>query len=209
MISHNVEQGSQAWLDLHIGVLTASRFHRLMTEKTRKASKGEAVHKLACEVAAEWMLGHTLDSGTSQFMQRGTALEKRAVDWYAFHRMVDVEPVGFITNDDESAGCSPDGLVGTDGGVEIKVPSPAKHVGYLTEPESLVDDYRAQCQGGMWITERVWWDLVSWHPSIPSVVQRIERDDKYIAVLREAVSLVNAEVAAILTKHGHRERETQ
>lgn len=205
MIVHDVQQGSQAWLDLHVGICTASRFHRLMTEKTRKASKGEAVQKLACELAAEWMTGGAIDSATTQFMQRGLKLEQQAIAWYAFDRGMDVTPVGFITTDDGSAGCSPDGLIGDDATLEIKCPAPANHVGNLCDPDGFRDQYYAQCQGCLWICERQWSDLVSYHPTIPPVVVRIERDENYINVLSEAVASVNAMVNAILVRHGFKE----
>lgn len=205
MIVHSCAQGSAEWLSLHVGVLTSSRFHRLMTEKTRKPSKGEAVHKLACELAAEFMMGQLLDGGTSQFMARGTKLESRAAAWYSFDRGVEVVPVGFVTLDDGSAGCSPDGLIGDDGGLEIKCPSPAKHVENLCDPKAFEDQYYAQVQGCLWICGRLWWDLVSWHPTIPSVVVRIERDGEYIIALWDNVGKVVREVDSILRTHGFKE----
>lgn len=203
MVIHPVVQGSDAWMDLHLSVPTASRFGRLITPKTRKISS--QVHSVACELAAEWMVGGTVDPVMTQFMQRGLKLEKQALAWYAFDRDVEVQPVGFVTLDDGSAGCSPDGLIGHDGGVEIKCPSPVAQVEHLTDTEEFTNQYRAQVQGGMWICDRQWWDLVSWHPSIPAVIVRIERDEDYIATLAEAVAMVNAEVNQILIATGYRE----
>lgn len=200
---YDVQQGSQAWLDLHTGIVTASRFGRLVTAKKKQIST--QVKSVARDLAAEWMVGNSLDTAMTQMMQRGLKLEKQAAAWYAFDKGVEVQTVGFVTLDDGSAGCSPDGLIGDDGGLEIKCPAPDTHVEHLTDKESMVDKYRAQCQGGMWICQRTYWDLVSWHPTIPPVIVRIERDEEYIKTLAEAVGMVNAEVNAILVEHGYRE----
>lgn len=195
---YDCQQGSQEWLDLHIGVPSGSMFARMVTEKTYKRASDKAIHRIACELAAEWMLGQVADTAMTQFMARGLKLEERAVAWYSFDKGVDVQSVGFVTLDDGTAGVSPDGLVGDDGGLEIKCPSAVSHVENLTDVESFADQYRAQCMGGMWVCDRQWWDLVSWHPTIPSVVVRIERDEEYIETLRSTVESVVARMNNIL-----------
>ncbi len=49
-----------------------------------------------------------------------------------------------------------------------------------------------QVQGAMWITGRMWWDFVSYHPDFPEHLQlfvtRIDRDDEYIETLQKEVS---------------------
>ena len=74
-------------------------------------------------------------------MERGKALEPQARAFYAFHADADVRQVGFIgrrvsmadIQDPEAihVGCSPDGLVGDDGGLELKVPLEHTHISYL------------------------------------------------------------------------------
>ncbi len=206
MIVHDVEQGSQEWLDLHVGIPTASRFDKLVTPKTMKPSTQRRV--LVHQLVAEQMTGEVMNDGlTTQFMQRGLKQEGQARNDYAFEHDVDVEQVGFVLTDDELAGGSPDGLIGIDGGLEIKVPSPTKHVSYMLDPLSLMADYRHQLQGYLWVCDREWWDILSWNRpgGMPDVLQRVERDEEYIAVLAEAVGQVAAEVDEILVRFGYRQ----
>ena len=39
----------------------------------------------------------------------------------------------------------------------------------------------------MWITGRKWWDFVSYHPEMDSLIVRVERDEEYIWQLAAAV----------------------
>lgn len=184
MIRLDVEQGSAAWIQARLGIPTASQFHRILTPKTLRVS--EAASGYRNELLAEWLLGEPASDELSQFVQRGTVEESAARRFYELERDVDVEPVGFLLTDDRRAGCSPDGFVGQDGGLELKVPSASVHVGYLLEAAG--DKYKAQIQGNLWISEREWWDFVSYHPSLPPALVRFSRDEVFIAALRGAVS---------------------
>lgn len=183
MIRLNVVQGSPEWFAARIGIPTASNFDRIITA-TGKASgqmTGYA-HKLI----AEQMLGVSLDEESNSFMQRGTAQEDKARKFYELQRSADVEQVGFLLRDDRRVGCSPDGLVGTDGMVEIKVPMAHTHVGYLLDTDGI--GYKHQTQGGLWIAERDWIDTVSYHDTMPSALVRVHRDDAYIKTLAMLVN---------------------
>lgn len=175
----DVVQGTPEWLDARVGVVTASNFDKLIAPKTHKPSA--SMHKLAYEMLAEELIGRPLNDQSSGFMQRGNELEAEARNWYAFERDVDVQQVGLVLRDDGRVGCSPDGLVNEDGGVEIKCPSAAVHMSYLLGSPG--DEYFCQIQGSIWITERAWWDFVSYCPGLPSVLVRFERDDEFIGKL--------------------------
>ena len=79
-------------------------------------------------------------------------------------------------------GCSPDGLVGEDGGIEGKCPNPATHPSYLELVDTPPSEYRWQVQGSMLVTGRPWWDFVSYHPDFPDELQlhvvRVKRDEE-------------------------------
>lgn len=184
MIRIDVVQGTKEWLDAKVGIPSASNFSRILTPKTMKPSSSMAGY--AHELLAEQILGRPLDDATSEFMQRGTVLEKHARDWYSLQKDVDVEQVGFLLTDDRRAGCSPDGLIGSVGGLEIKCPSAAVHIGYLLGEAG--EKYRCQVQGGMLITDREWWDFVSYNPDLPSALVRFNRDETFIKALSSAVN---------------------
>lgn len=183
MIVHDVLQGSDAWLQLRLGRPTGSGLSRIVTEKTRKLSAQSG--KYVAQLAAEWALGTPLDDAGSAFMTRGTQLENEARNWYAFTRDVEVQQVGFITNDAETVGCSPDGIIAPDGMIEIKCYEARHHVEELLNTD--LDAHRAQIQGSLWIAERQWCDRIFFNPTLPSLVVRLERDDEYIEALASAM----------------------
>lgn len=196
---HNVEQGSPEWLTLRLGIPTGSQFDRLLTPKTRKPAA--ARFKYRAELLTEWLLGYPVESGSSPWMERGTGLEAEARRWYEFEKGVTVQRVGFVTRDDGQAGCSPDGLVGDDGVLEIKCPSAVQHVLYMLSEEP---DYIGQCQGALYLTGRRWVDFLSYNPVLPPVLVRVQRDEEYITALAEVLDSFVAGLAldkAALAEH--------
>lgn len=183
MIRLDCAQGSDEWLQARLAIPTASQYHRIITPKTGKLSS--QAEGYAYELLAEELLGHPIDESSSDFMTRGSALEKGAIDFYEFQNDVNTERVGFIMRDDRLTGCSPDRLVGEDGGIEIKCPSAKVHVGYMLGQDA--DAYRCQVQGALWITGRAWWDWLSYNPELAPVLIRFDRDEAFIAKLAATV----------------------
>lgn len=184
MIRLDCAQGSAEWIAARLGIPTASRFDEILTPKTLKPSaSGE---KYAWELIAEDLLGYPVEEAAqSGFMARGTILETKAVEFYEMYRDIDTETVGVILRNDRRVGCSPDRLVGADGLLEIKCPSAKVHIGYMLDDEGLM--YWCQAQGQLWLTGRAWLDLLSYNPELGSVVFRVQRDEKFIAALSDAV----------------------
>lgn len=184
MITVGCVQGSEEWIAARLGIPTASCFHLIITPRTLKPS-GSAC-KYRSKLIAEWLLNTSLDDDVAtDLMKRGSFLEQEAVRFYEMERGATTTEVGFILRDDCRVGCSPDRLVGADGGLEVKCPAPHTHVGYLID--GLTEDYRCQIQGALWLTGRRWWDFLSYHPDLPSCLVRIERDEAFIAALAAAV----------------------
>lgn len=179
---HNVDQNSDEWLSLRLGIPTASEFGKILTATGKPSTqKTDYMNKLL----AEWMTGKPVDSwGGNEHTERGHELEDDARSDYEFMHDVQVTRVGFVTRDDGLVGCSPDGLVGDDGGHEIKCPSGGVHVSYLLK-EEVPTKYIPQVQGSIMVCERDWWDFTSYHPDMESLHVRVYRDDDYIQQLNE------------------------
>lgn len=169
----HVVQGSPEWHAARLGVPTASNFDKIISPAKLKPSASADAY--LAQLAAEWFLGTSLDDAHTGYMDRGTEMEPEAAAYYAMLRECDPEEVGFCLTDDESAGCSPDRFVGADGGLEIKCPGAKRHMDYLLHG-GLREAYWMQVQGALWVTGRAWWDLMSFHPTIPPVIERIEPD---------------------------------
>jgi hypothetical protein len=177
------EQGSPKWHRERLGIPTASEFERILTPATRKLSTQAKSYRY--ELLSEWLTGTPHGSDATLLMERGIKLEPQARSWYEYERGCTVETVGLVKSDDEMVACSPDGFVGDDGGIEIKCPAASTHVRYLVEGFS---GYTGQAQGALWLTGRAWWDLVAFHPELPSIIVRVERDEEFIADLAAAVA---------------------
>ena len=174
MIIHDVEQGSEAWHKLRIGRPTASKFGEIISPK--KLQPSASAEKYMHQLLAEWIIGQPCNMVSNKFMERGTELEPEARKLYELlHHNVD--QIGFCTTDDGLVGCSPDGLIGKDGGLEIKCPMAPTHVKYLLDPAKLYEDYKLQVQGSIFVTGRSWWDMWSYAPGMPGVIYRVEPDD--------------------------------
>jgi hypothetical protein len=125
-------------------------------------------------------------------MEWGTATEPFARAAYETQRGLMVDEVGFVPHPiTEWVGGSPDGLVGDDGGIEIKCPhNSVVHVETLTG--GMPSEHRAQVQGLLWITGREWWDFISFDPRMPEkmrlYIERVKRDEDYIAKLVDEVT---------------------
>lgn len=169
-------QGSDAWLQLRLGVVTTSELDRIVTPaklELSRSSKGYMCRKLA-----EWMYGAPLEAFVSPWMERGAALEAEAVRYYEMERDCQTQKIGFVASDDGMIGASPDRLVGEDGLLEQKCPALETHVGYMLDPQSLIDEYRLQVQGQLWVTGRAWADMQSYSPGFPSVIVRVAHDER-------------------------------
>src|SRR5690606_15606549 len=158
----NVVQGSPEWLQARLGIPTASQADRILTPSRLKPAA--ASRDYLYQLLAEWIVGHPIEWGqASPWADRGREMEAEARAAYEIVMGVDVQMVGLILTDDGLFGGSPDGLVGDDGGVEIKCPGIHTHIGYLLDPDSLVDRYRGQVRALLWLAGREWRDLWSCH----------------------------------------------
>lgn len=181
---NNHEQGSEEWLESRLGRPTASNFSKLITPTGKPSSSADAYIN---ELVAQRITGEIPEFYKSAAMDRGNELEPAAKALYEFTRDVEVVEVGLCLHDTLECGASPDGLVGDDGGIEIKAPLPHTHVGYLKDGK-VPTKYIPQIQGCLWITEREWWDFMSYHPSMEDLIVRVYRDEAYIKKLADVVS---------------------
>ena len=191
MITINCAQGSREWEEARLGIPTASAFSRIVTPTGKLSAQREGY---LGELLAEWVLGEPIHEFQTEWMERGKLLEPDARAYYAFQRDAEVETVGFIYRDeDRQAGCSPDGLVGDDGLIELKCPMAGKHLVYLSRGVC-PKEYVGQVQGQLWVTGRLWCDFMSFHPGLPPFILKVEPDPKFQAALDDHMPTFIAEI---------------
>lgn len=191
----NIRQGSDEWDTVRFKMPTASRFSDLLTPKRLQYSASSRKYQI--ELISK-QLGVYIPPPPSFWMDRGTEEEPNAILCYERKNSVDVARVGFVMRDDGSAGGSPDGLVGDDGGLEIKCPSPEVLIDYHLKKE-LPSAYVMQVQGYLWLTGRKWWDFFGYHPDLPPFEIRVTADADIADALNEVVPRFNAEMRELKT----------
>ena len=195
-ILHDCDQHSEAWDRLRLGIPTSSNFLKIITPLGRPSDQHE---KYAYHLIAERLLDRSVNTYTSEWMERGSMLESDAVEFYEMVKETKTERIGFITNDEKTIGCSPDRLIGEDGLLEIKVPAPQTQVEYLLTGK--VDKkYWPQLQGQLFVSERKWVDICAYHPELPPSIIRVERDDVFIACLEKLLADFNDFISTVMEK---------
>lgn len=192
MLIHDVDQNSNEWIELRRGIPTGSMFSKLCTTKgDRSKSISDAINEKVANVIAN----ETLETWQgNQWTERGHELEQDAADYYQFmNGDRKLKQVGFVTDDENTCGCSPDRLVNDDGLLEIKCPMPKTHVKYLLAKE-IPSDYYLQVQGQLMITGREWCDFMSYHPLLPPLLIREYRNEDLIEKLKGHIEYFNKEL---------------
>jgi len=210
-----IDQRTEAWFAERAGKITASRMHDVMLERDREPFKSgprkgqpkpppKALTDYAYQLAAERLTGRPRKQIKAAALQWGQDVEPAAVAAYQAETGEIVQLSGFVAHPTlPFVGASPDFLVGSDGGGEIKSPE-SSEVHLETLLTGLPPEHIEQIQGGLWVTGRQWWDFVSFHPDFPPhlrlYVQRVPRDDNYIQRLETACLQMEADVQAILSE---------
>lgn len=191
-----MKQQTPEWFAARLGKATGSRISDIVAKtKTGYAASRE---DYMFQLVVERLTGINTVTFSSPAMQWGVEQEEYARAAYEAHMGVLVDQVGSIDHPRIAmSSASPDGLVSTDGAVEIKCPMTKNHLNmFLGEP--IAKAYRDQMQWQMAVTGRKWVDYVSFDPRCPAglqlFIQTVERDDKYIAELENEVSKFLLEV---------------
>lgn len=202
---YNVEQNTEEWFQVRSGIPTASCFDKILSPTGKLSTQATNYMNM---LLAENITNKALNTWEgSQWTERGAELEPDAKQFYEFTNNVELESVGFITN--YNVGCSPDSLVGDDGLLEIKCPAPHTHIEYLLN-QKVPTKYIPQIQGQLYVTNRKWCDWMSYHPELPSLIIRVERDESYITKLSAELNkfLKNLErKKQLIVKLGHSIKE--
>jgi putative phage-type endonuclease len=170
---YNFEQKSKEWFDIRKGKMTASHAQAI-------GNNGKGLETYILEMMAEFYSSGEKEIYTNADMERGIELEEQARAIYEIETSNKVEQVGFCKYD-EFSGCSPDGLIGEDGGIEIKCQKDNTHFKMILNGEKEIDSkYLWQIQMNLLITDRKWWDYVSYNPNFSKslIIFRIEPDEE-------------------------------
>jgi len=191
----NCEQRSPEWYAARLGIPTASNFDKIVITD---GSVSKQAKKYMYKLIGERLAGASEDSYENEAMIQGREMEDEARQLYQIATGQSVEQVGFCLADTCVGvfGCSPDGLVGETGLIEIKCPTMAVHVEYLID-DKLPTKYIQQVQGQLLVTGREWCDFVSYYPGIKPLIVRVKPDKKFITELKKQLYVFCNEIELI------------
>lgn len=174
--NHTMIQGSAEWHAIRLGKFTSSEIYRLMSEPKLKAEKeagelSDGAKTYVLEKVHETLTGEQSPAFDSMATVWGVQNEPIARAWYERINNVQVQQLGF-TEASPSYGGSTDGLVGEDGGIEIKCPfNGSNHLEHclidgLPYMKQYFKDHYWQCVSNMLLNGRAWWDFISFDPRL-------------------------------------------
>lgn len=196
-------QHDPSWWEARIGHCTASRIgDAIWTLKNGASSAAREKYKM--ELLTELITGRPTEHYVSPAMDFGVENEPLARSVYEMRYGLEVERVGFFRNPRiPRSGASPDGLVGDDGLVEIKVPNVTTHLEYWLA-EVPPPEYVPQMTWQLACTGRKYCDFVSFRPDLPDdfnlFVVRLDRDEEAIKTMEKQVAQFISELNALAEK---------
>ena len=190
-------QQTPEWYAARLGKVTASRVSDVIA-KTKSGYSASRANYMA-SLIVERLTGQCEERFESAAMIWGRDNEPHAKAAYSFLRDATVDDVGFVPHPlIDGFGASPDGLIGTDGLIEIKCPNTATHLETLLT-DSIDGKYVTQMMVQMACTGRQWCDFVSFDPRLPGdmqlFVRRVDRDAARIAEIETEVTAFLGEIA--------------
>ena len=194
-----MEQRTDEWYLTRLGKVTASSLYKVLAKT--KTGYGADRGNYMTQLVLERVTGTKADFYTNASMQWGIEQEPFARAAYEATKGVMVEEIAFVPHPTiEMSGASPDGLVGDDGMVEIKCPDSKTMLECWLSDNPVESKYMAQMQWQMRCADRNWCDYVVFDPRMPPKAQlfvdRVERDDEWIAATEIEVVKFLAEVDA-------------
>ena len=177
------EQGSYDWHALRAGRFTA-------TDAKAVKVHGEGLDTLAYQIASFKITGQLPDIISTPAMERGKMLEPIARSTYEEVTGQEVKTVGFSAQDDFVV-CSPDGLVGENGLIEIKCKTNSHHL-FAVANHWVDPKHEWQMQFQMLVTGRQFCDYVLFNPEFAPnsiYIRTIERNEEMIGKLQEGLEI--------------------
>ena len=196
-----MEQRTDEWFAARLGKVTASRVADVIAKTKTGYGAGRANYM--ADLVVERLTGKKAQGFTNAAMEWGTEQEPHARAAYSAKTGIMVEEVGFIDHPTVAmSGASPDGFA-EEGLIEVKCPNSSTMLEYILDGKP-PQKYITQMQWQMACTGRPFCDFVSFDPRLPERLQllvvRIPRDDDYIKMLEQEVTIFLQELDDKLNK---------
>lgn len=193
IIHRNIEQGTQEWLDLRLGLITCSEISSIRAD-------GKGAQTYINGLAYERITGvsSSVFEG-NKWTERGHELEEVARKLYEEKTGLTVEQVSFIEN--KGFGYSPDGLVANNSAIEIKTKQPSEQIEILRS-DAIPKKHLDQLYGGLLCGELYFIDFVSYCENLPIFIKRLYRKDCLVQLesLEQLILKYNSQIKEIVNQ---------
>lgn len=193
---YTMDQGSESWFQCKLGIVSAGSFSKVLAKGSGKTRKSYML-----KLAAEIITGERRETYQNSEMERGILQEPKARAEYEFNTGNSVDQIGFAKLG--RIGCSPDGLVRSPGGIEVKSVIPEVQIETVVA-NKIPTTHKPQMQGCMMVMDCEWWDFVSYSPLIKNknfiFIKRMHRDQKYIDDLQKELLVFIKDLDDIVKK---------
>lgn len=203
-IFEDIEQGTDEWFQLRLGVPTASNFGKMMASG-RDGEDSKTRTDLMYRLAGEIMTGRPAEGKiVTAAMQRGNDMEPEARDYYLQTHFADLRRIGFMRRKlgtGRYVGASPDALIGDKRALEIKTMAPHLMIERLLKGNGMPPEHRPQVHGTMWVGDLEAVDLLIFYSGMPVAPKfTVYRDETYIREIANAVEKFEYETRMLVDK---------
>lgn len=200
----NIIQYTPEWDAVKCGVLSASKIDSILTAGKMEFAENGGCRELVDSIACQRIMKKRHPEFISYDMRRGLIEEQSARELYSDNYAYAKE-CGFVTNDKWgfTLGCSPDGVVDEDGGIEIKSRLPKLQFGVI-RAANVPDEFRFQIQATLMITERPWWDFISYAGDMNMLTIKVESDKDIQDAIATAADTFETRVKSAVEEYGNR-----
>lgn len=183
---YDIIQNSEEWLNIKLGMFSASCAAELLMDKKTKGYSG-----LINRIVEERITGKECENKAFKgngFTNRGHDFEAEAIEDFELRTLQIVNSVGVVILDDWTL-CSPDGLIGDNELIQIKCPifnTQREYLEKIKKGKSPIDSvYYKQMQFELFVTGRKANIFTSYHPYLKYINVRVERDEEMIHSIKD------------------------
>lgn len=193
-----IEQRTTEWFKQRNGKITSSELYKIMVEERGgKDTIGEGAKTYLLTKVAESFGGKSAPA-VGQALDWGNDLEPVAISHYENITQSKVDAAPFIEYN-EYYGGSPDGIINSEGIIEVKCPFSSvnhfKHGMIETEDDfkSVATNYYYQCLSNMLVSGAAWCDFISYDPRVEDdykmFIFRLYRNESEIKHIKKRIKL--------------------
>jgi len=199
---YEIIQGTFEWFEKRKGKFGASKAADLLMSPSKVGYNNLINTIVYMRITNEYP-----ESFSNEWTDRGTELEPEAIRSYELLTFNKIKSIGYVEIDD-FVGCSPDGMEGDTGLIQVKCPKYTTHIDYIIK-DKVPSQYYKQMQYEMMVTEREYNIFFSYHPNLRPFMKKIYRDESMINEIKEklkvSIELVKKRIEIIMNGNSKKE----